>query len=167
MIRKGKPVEAHCESYDWAPQWIYIHDMHPGMFAKSTANALVSVLGTRRTPLHVGLIDTINHPQCLRACIPADPNFAYPLSIPYVIDDDLRETAGELKVTCRSRASRCIKCSKFGHCTNGCPVEKISISMSESMAGENSIDDHRELILEGLTNVLATRQRPYYLIQHP
>lgn len=72
-----------------------------GMFAKQAANTLASVLGT---PLHVELIDTTRHPQCLCVCIQVDVSFSYPQSIPYVIDEGLKETAGELKFTYTSKA---------------------------------------------------------------
>lgn len=103
---------SHCESYDWAPQLFYIHGMSPGMLAKQTANTLVNVLGV---PLHAQLIDTARHPQCLRAYIQLDRTFSYPQSIPYIIDEGLRETLGDLKITYNSKAPRCIKCVRFCH----------------------------------------------------
>lgn len=59
MIRKENPEEVHSESYEWSPQWFYIHNMQPGMFAKMVVNALVSVLGT---PIHMELVDTARNP---------------------------------------------------------------------------------------------------------
>lgn len=58
MIRKEDPEMVHCESYDWVPQWVYIHGMSPGMFA----NALTSTLGL---PLHAEYSDTASQPHCL------------------------------------------------------------------------------------------------------
>lgn len=117
MIRREPLEGVYCESYDWTPQWVYIHGMLRGMYSKQAANALVSVLGI---PLHAELVDTTTHPQCLQACIQADLSFSFPRSPPYVVDERLRETIGELLLLYKSKAPKCIKCFKFEHRTNGC-----------------------------------------------
>lgn len=120
MIRKENPEEVHCESYDWPPQWVYIHNMQLGMFAKMAANALLSVLGAT---LHAELVDTVKHLQCLHACLQADPDFAYPTKISFIIEEDGKETTtGKLQVTYESKALRCTHCQKFGHRTSSCPI---------------------------------------------
>lgn len=76
-----------------------------GMYANQAANALISTLGT---PLHAELINTKHYPLCLQACILVDASFHYPQSITFVIDEGLKEIAGELKVAYRSKAPRCL-----------------------------------------------------------
>lgn len=151
MIHEERPKEVHYESYDWTSQWVCIHNMQPGMTTKMAVNALVSVLGT---PLHFELVDKARHPQCLRACLQADPNFAYPPMIPFIIrEEDRGITTSELQVTYKSKAPRCTLCQKFTHHTSNCPINhhqstlpeqlvKISLVVIENMAKVSDNDSH-------------------------
>lgn len=58
MICRESAEIVHSESNDLVPQWVYIHGMTPGMFAKEAVNAFTSILGIT---LHAEFIDTVRH----------------------------------------------------------------------------------------------------------
>lgn len=154
------PEVIHKEAYGWAPQWLYIHDMSPGMYVKQSVNAIISVLGS---PLHAELVDIQSRADTETSnvfkSLYTSEGFSYPQSLQFIMDSNSGEIKGSLKVSYTSRLPHCRGCTKFGHWTTWFPqlpmIPAIGNSVPQPVVSLESQSSRWEVVVVGQSTSLV------------